>query len=99
MMQPTLLNMQSNSQSSEKYLHATTTRRVFFSLTRAEVEDPESKQVNKMRIVEPLHKISLYKQAFSTGESFKLLVRERVCCCTSCLDNNFGGCELQVKYI
>ena len=36
--------------------------------------------------------VSKYKQAFSVGEDFKLLVRSRICCCIYSLDREFSKC-------
>ena len=82
--------------SQKKYLNATTTRRVFFNLTKLEVESPDDKLVIKERQVETLPGVSLYKQAFSTGEPFKLMVRKRVCCCLPCMEGSYSDCELEV---
>ena len=41
--------------------------------------------------------VSLYKQAFSTGVRFQLMVREFACCCVNCLDGNYYDCKLKVK--
>ena len=43
--------------------------------------------------------VSLYKQAFSTGEEFKLLVREQTCCCKACLLGNFERCDIKASII
>ena len=43
--------------------------------------------------------VSRYKQAFGSGTPNRLLVRERICCCSSCLDGSFEECELKVPIL
>lgn len=41
--------------------------------------------------------VSSYKQAFATGNTFELRVRERICCCLFCCSGKFSDCELKVS--
>merc|ERR1719186_318586 len=47
------------------------------------------------REVERLVGVSQYKQAFSTGDKYKLLVRNHACCCTQCLLGEFESCDIK----
>merc|ERR1719186_1663855 len=47
------------------------------------------------REVERLVGVSQYKQAFSTGDKYKLLVRNHACCCKQCLLGEFESCDIK----
>ena len=60
--------------SQPKFLAATTTKRSYKVLTKADIDDCSSSKTIRSRLVEQLQGVSKYKQAFSTVKKFHLMV-------------------------
>ena len=75
-----------------KYLCARTIWRGYYHITKEMViEDGLS-----LRDVARLEGVSSFKQAWSIGSPYKLLVRKETCCCAACLTRNFAACKIMV---
>ena len=83
-----------NEVNQKKFLAGLTVSRSYFYLCRSDVVT-DNQDILEAGAVAPLEGVSKYKQAFGTGEALSLLVREKMCCCLSCLDRNFEDCELK----